>query len=314
LIIDAKQLKLKLNMKNQSIIGQENTQINKKKVQGSLEIIISALFFASYGIWSRMMQGFFGEFNQAWIRSLLITIVVTTVALWQKKFQKIQKKDLPWFLLISLSAAFNQAPYYFAFQNLEVGTATMVFYSALTIGGFIFGALFFQEKIREKKLIALLLAILGLFLIYGLKLSGNFLALSMAAVAGLMGAVEVVFSKKVSDKYSNLQIMSFLFSCSFFINLIISLAIGEKTPTLALNSAWIGEIAYSVSMMSAAYFVFRGYQKLEPSIASLIGLLEIIFAVIFGLLLFAEKLSPGIVLGGILILISAALPNLDEKS
>ena len=55
----------------------------------------------------------------------------------------------------------------------------------------------------------------------------------------------------------------------------------------------------------------------DASIASLIGLLEVIFAVALGALLFDENLRAPIYIGGVLIIIAAMLPDivklLDER-
>ena len=41
--------------------------------KGSLYITISALFYASYGLWSRLMNHSFGEFNGGLRGSILLT-------------------------------------------------------------------------------------------------------------------------------------------------------------------------------------------------------------------------------------------------
>lgn len=184
----------------------------EQKLKGPLFIIFSSLFFSSYGIWSKLMSGFFGEFSQAWIRGLIITFILLVLGIVGKKFKKITKEDWPWFVVTALAGGLNQAPYYYAFEKLELGTATMLFYASLTIGGFFFGKIFFKEKMTSSKIIALILAISGMGLIYGIKISGGFLPLLMAIVAGGMGSAEVVFSKKISHKYSTLQVIVLTFA------------------------------------------------------------------------------------------------------
>lgn len=284
----------------------------KEQNTGALFIVLSALFFGSYGIWSKLMAGFFGEFNQAGIRGLLISIILVIIGVLGKKFKKIDKKDLLWFLLISLAGGLNQAPYFYAFEKLEVGTATMLFYASLTIGDFIWGKLFFKEKMTPIKIGSLILAMIGMGFIYGIKLSGGIPPLFMAILAGLMGATEVVFTKKISSKYSTIQILIFIFGTMFICNTFISLFLGETIPVLTLNKAWLGQLGYTLSMLGALYSVVIGFKYLEASIAALIGLLEIVFATIFGVFFFKEILSFGILSGGGLILLSAALPEINS--
>jgi len=104
---------------------------NKQVNLGSIYIALSALVYASYGIWSRLMTGYFGEFNQAWIRAAVLLLFLMPFGLIAKKFKKIEKRDIKWFLIISLAGGLNQAPYFFGFQYLNVGTAALLFYTML---------------------------------------------------------------------------------------------------------------------------------------------------------------------------------------
>lgn len=278
-----------------------------QRLKGTAFIALSALFFSTYGVWSKLMMGFFGEFSQAWTRGLIITMFLILLGTITKQFKKIAKKDIFWFLLISLMGGLNQAPYYYAFKKLEIGTATSLFYASLTIGGFLFGKLFFKEKITLIKLFSLSLAIIGMGLIYGIKIGGGILPLLMAMLAGLMGSAEVVFSKKLSSNYSTVQVLTSIFGTMFIFNLVIAILLGESLPALTLNSAWLGQIGYTISMLGAMYTVVLGFKHLEPSTGALIGLLEIVFAMILGLFFFNEALSWGIMVGAFCIILSAGL-------
>ena len=62
---------------------------NKQFIKGTSFISLSALFFASYGIWSKFMSHSFGEFNQAWTRALIVLCLLIPFGLLTKKFKKI---------------------------------------------------------------------------------------------------------------------------------------------------------------------------------------------------------------------------------
>ena len=280
------------------------------QVKGTAFVAVSALFFASYGIWSKLMTGFFAEFNQAWIRALLILTILLPIGILKKKFKKIAKADLIWFILVSLSGGLNQAPYYYAFEQLEVGVATTLFYASLTIGGLLFGKLFFKEKITPIKIASLIMALIGMGLVYGLKISGGILPLALAILAGLMGSAEVVLSKKISNKYPTIQVLSFTFATMLLCNLLISTLLREPLPSLTLNQAWLGQLGYSTSMLIAFSAVVIGLKYIEASVGALVGLLEIVFATLFGVIFFQEVLSMGILAGSGSILLAAALPEL----
>lgn len=281
------------------------------KNRGATFVLISAFFYATYGIWSRLMSSSFGIFSQAWTRGLILLFFTLLFNFFFKFFKPILKKDLIWFVVIGLCGGLNQAPYFFGFKHLNVGTATLLFYSALLVGGYLIGKLSFGEKINKIKLISLGLAIVGMIIIYQLVLNpSQFLAAGLTILAGLMGAGGVVFSKKLSGSYPEIQIMTSYFVSMLVINFVLSWFLKDPLPSLGLNSNWLFQLGYTVAFLVANLAVIEGFKHLEPSIGSLIGLVEILFGIIFGVIFFGEIVGVGTVIGGILIIVSAVLPNI----
>lgn len=274
-------------------------------------IIISALFFGTYGIWSKMMAGTFGEFNQAWTRAILILLILVPLGLYLKSFKKIARVDWKWFAVVSLAGSFNQAPYFYGFEHLSVGTTTLLFYLSLTVGTFIIGKLFFNESIAKSKYGALALAAIGLFIIYQFTLAENqVLAAGSTLLSGFLSAIYIVFSKKVSSTYSEIQILCVLFISMFLVNLPISFLRDEVLPSISVGSAWLGQFGYICAMLLANVLLISGFRKIEPSVGGLLGLLEVVFAAIFGVLLFQENVSGSLLLGSFFILLAAGLPDI----
>lgn len=280
---------------------------------GTSYILISALFYGSYGVWSRLMVGSFGEFSQAWSRGLILLMVVLLLN-WKIKFiKRIERRDWKWFLTIALAGGLNQAPYYMGFKHLTIGTATLLFYAALVVGGYILGKVFFAEKLTMDKLSSLVIAIVGMVVIYGFSLSPSQLVpASMTVLAGLMGASTVILPKKLVGNYHELQIMVGYFLTQVLFNYPMAQLMGDQLPALALNSAWGGQLGYALAMMLANLAAIKGFSYLEPSIGSLLGLAEILFGIGFGVILFDESLGTGVTIGGLLITLAAALPSLSE--
>ena len=64
----------------------------------------------------------------------------------------------------------------------------------------------------------------------------------------------------------------------------------------------------------AMFFVVWGFKYIQASVGSLIGLTEILLALIFGVIFFGEIIDWSTVLGASLILIAAGLPYIKNKS
>lgn len=282
-------------------------------MRGTVYILISSFFYGSYGVWARLMGGVFGEFSQAWSRGLILLMVVLLLN-WKIKFiKRIERSDWKWFLTIALAGGLNQAPYYMGFEHLAIGTATLLFYAALVVGGYILGKVFFAEKLTMDKLSSLVIAIVGMVVIYGFSLSQSQLVpASMTVLAGLMGASTVILPKKLVGNYHELQIMVGYFLMQVLFNYPMAQLMGDQLSTIELNSAWGGQLGYALAMMLANLTAIKGFGYLEPSIGSLLGLAEILFGIGFGVILFGESLGTGVLVGGALITLAAALPSLSE--
>jgi drug/metabolite transporter (DMT)-like permease len=284
--------------------------------KGAGYILISALFYGSYGIWSRFMGPAFGEFSQAWTRGLVLLVFILLINIKFHFIKPIKRTDLLWFLIIAVAGGINQAPYYFGFQHLQIGTATLLFYASLVIGGYLLGKFALAEKINGTKALSLVLAIIGMTLVYRFSLTASqLLPAALTCLAGFLGSATVVLTKKLSGNYHEFQIMMGYFLLQILINGPLSFAFGESLPpfTHAQLLPWFAQLAYTVSMLVANFAAIEGFKHLEGSIGSLIGLAEILFGVFFGWLFFKEILSGTTFLGGALIIIAAAYPSLKER-
>lgn len=295
---------------NYTVVGCR-MQLMGKETRGSTLIILSAFFYATYGVWSRFMVGAFGEFNQAWTRALVLLLFLVPFQIITKSFKKMRKQDLVWFAAVAFCGGLNQAPYFYGFEHLPIGTATLLFYIMLVLGAFILGKFFFNEKLTVIKYASLGVAALGLFIIYRFTLAPDQIVPAIfTMVAGLMGAVTVVIPKKLSGRYSEIQILTCSFTVMFFSNLMISLFVGERLPVFNSFLPILGQAGYTVAILVANVFVIAGFKHLEPSVGGLLGLLEVVFAAVFGVVIFRDGLTLQLLLGSILILIGAGLPDL----
>jgi len=157
----------------------------------------------------------------------------------------------------------NQAPYFFGFKHLTIGTATLLFYAALVVGGYLIGKLAFNEKITIMKYVSLILAIAGMLVIYRLILTPDqVFPDSLTIVAGLMGSCAAVLPKKLSNHYEELHIMSGYFIFMVVANSILSLIFHEKLPGFNQSTVWLAQIGYSAALLFANLAVIEGFSNI----------------------------------------------------
>jgi drug/metabolite transporter (DMT)-like permease len=285
--------------------------VSKTSPKGYLMVLASALCFGSYGVWSKMLGHDFGIFFQGWVRSLLILIVLLPIAIATKNLKPIQKEDRAWFTVTMVFTIFTQVPLYFAFNHLALGTASLIFYSAFLITSYIFGWLFMHEHISVVKLASFVIAILGLGITFGLSLGVfSIIAMLLAALSGVASGGEVATSKKSTQRYTSIQIATYSWIFIFLTHVPLSLLTHEVQVVPAFNTEWFAMLGYTVTGLAGFWLVIEGFKHIDASVGGLIGLLEIVFSLIFGILIFHDTLTLSIVIGGILIISAAILPDI----
>ncbi len=280
-------------------------------IRGSLIIFASAVLFGTYGVWSKLMGDTFPPFYQAWVRSLLIILIMLPFMLATNSFQRIKRKDWPALGVFIAFCVFTQVPIYYAFNHAPIGTVQLIFYSMFVITAYLVGRFYLGETITKIKLLSMLLAFVGLALVFGTAIiTFAPLGLGLALLNGVASGGEVSSSKKIEDKYSPALVVFWGWVFTLVLHLPISLLIGEKQVAISFDHAWLWLVIYSFVNAAAFWLVIVGFRYVDASVGSIIGLMEVVFAVIFGAVIFHEVLSVNVYIGGALILAAAMLPDL----
>ncbi len=278
---------------------------------GSLFIIASALAFGSYGVFSRYLENY-DVFFQTYVRCLMVAAVLAIFGVVKHQFKPIARKDWGWFATVLLFTTFCIAPITYAYRFLTLGVASFLFYSSVTVFSYLFGFLFFKEKWTRIKMLSLGLSVLGMLLIFSLQTSAVLLIPALLVLFnGLASSGEVTFSKKISNSYSSTQITFLIFAVIGISHLLLSLVVGETQDSRLFTQSFPIMLLFVVASLLGMITVVEGFKRVEPSIGTILGLTEIVFSVVIGIVLFAEKMTFPVLLGGACILIAAILPNIQ---
>jgi len=282
----------------------------QNKAKGILLVLLSSLMFGSYGIWSRLMGGSFAVFYQGWTRGLIIAFLLLPILLLRKEFIKIKRKDWGWLTVFLIFTSATQAPIYYAFNHMDIGTATLLFFVSMLLTMYVVGFSFLGERISWVKVTSFVIAIVGLIITFSFSIElFSVLALSAAIASGVASGGEVSFSKKLTGNYSALYVVWLSWVIIFISNGIISLMLGEPQLVPTFNIGWFYQLCYIIASLLGFWAVIAGLKYIESSIGGLIGLLEVIFSIGLGIAIFSEGLTTRVILGGILIIIASALPH-----
>ena len=279
---------------------------------GATLVVMSSFFYASYGIWTKLMGDFFGGYTASGIRSVLVVLLLLPAAYFYKTFQAINWRR-NWLLLVGLLLAslFIWGPLYYAILHAGVGISLTINYASIVIGMFFFGWLFSKERFTLDKLLATMLGFAGIALVFSPSLHTiGLMPLLAAAVSGFMTAINMVITKKLP--YNPTQSTLVLWVASIVANVVMALLLSERVPHVGLDIQWFYLLIFAIASVAASWLFIKGLKLVEAGAAGILGLLEIVFGVLFGVAFFHER--PGaIVLFGVVIIIAAAtIPYLKD--
>ncbi len=136
------------------------------------------------------------------------------------------------------------------------------------------------------------------------------LSLLAAFLSGMSSAANNVFVKQIN--YKTTQATLILWVVSIISNLFMAIIFTKSWPSFSLHIQWLYLVIFALTSVVASLAFVKGLKLIEAGAAGILGLLEVVFGVLFGVLFFSEKLSMLVITGIIIIIVSAALPYLKD--
>jgi len=287
----------------------------RKPLFGATAIVSATLLYGFFGILTRMAGFTLPLFFLTWTRNLAGAVLIL-VPLWLAgQLKPLKIRDLFWLVGRTLSGILAFVTSYYAFYYLPIGTAYFMFFGGSTLGGFLLGKFLFQESLNRLKITALFLALIGLLLVYSISVTSvQIWYLWLAFASGLGAGLWNTLSKKVSDGYSAIQLNGLDFLITGLVTLVISFGFKEAWSWPTLTQPWIANGLFLAMFAAAGQLVIIGFKNLDAQRGSLLMLMEIVFGIILSSLIFHERLSFLSLIGGSMIVLAAALPELGELS
>ncbi len=281
-----------------------------KRTYGVTLILIASLLFGSYGVWSKLIGSDMGVFFQGWSRGLIIALAIFPILYFKKLIVPIKRADWNWLAVFLVFTSLTQAPLFYAFTHMDIGSATLLFFVSMLLTMYLVGFFFLGEEMTLVKMISFVLACVGMYFIFSFSLVAfTLLAALMAALNGVASGGEVSFSKKLSGSYSTLYITWLSWIIIALTNAPISISLGEVQRLPSFDLVWLWQLGYTLASMLAFWLIIEGLKHVEAGVGGLLGLLEIVFSVLFGIWIFNEALSIQVMVGAGFILLAAALPH-----
>ena len=258
------------------------------------------------------MGNFFDGYTASFCRSILVVSLLTPLALKYRQLESLSLKKTWKFLAGMLAASlFTWGPLYYAILHAGVGISLAIAYASIVLGMFFFGWLLAGERFTKNKAISATLGIIGLALIFS-PTTGKlgWLALIAALVSGLSSAANSVLAKRIP--YNATQSTIMLWMASIVANFIMAAAFSGSYPVIAWRIQWLYLVIFAISSVIASWTFVRGVKLIDAGAAGILGLLEIVFGVLIGIIFFHERPSLVAITGMLIIIVAADIPYVNH--
>ncbi len=279
---------------------------------GASLVILSSVFYASYGIWTKLMGNFFGGYTASGLRSVVVLLILVPIAIAYRQLEPVRLKQNGRFLVGMIGASFfTWGPLYYAILHAGVGISLTITYASYVISAFFFGWLFAHERFTKDKALSAVLGIAGLGLIFSPSAGSlGWLALLAAVASGLSVGGSTVFAKLI--KYNATQSTIALWSTSVIANFLMAIVFREHHPSVGWHIEWLYLVFFAIASVFASWMLIRGLKIIDAGAAGVLGLLEIVFGVLFGVAFFHERPDALVLLGVAVVIAAAAIPYVKD--
>ncbi len=270
--------------------------------QAYFKYILALLLFGSNGVAASHIG--LTSYEIVLLRSLLGSFLLIGIFFFSKrKLTALRhKRDMLYIAISGLAMAADWLFLFEAFAQIGVSIGMLINYCGPVIV-MALSPLLFKERVTWPKLIALLMALLGVFLISGQAVIQGTSAwgLLCAGLSAISYAAMVIFnkmSKRVTGmENATLQLFFTLLTVAVFVGLkqgfYIEISAGDWLPIL-----WIGLL----NTGGSCYLYFSSIGSLPVQTVAICGYLEPLSAVMFSVIFLHEMMLPLQILGAVLLI------------
>ncbi|MGA2295931.1 MAG: EamA family transporter [FCB group bacterium] len=226
----------------------------------------------------------------------------------RKKIIKIDKKDIPVFLLLGLiNIPINQF-LFFVGVHLSTAPNAALAYALTPAFVLIIAIIFLKESHTWQKILGIIIAIGGTLIIlfeHGVDFSSNYLIGNiLVLLASFSWAIYTILGKNIAIKYGAMYSTALSMILGFILFLPIFFILKPPLDYSSISIFGWSEIIYLGLLSSAVSYGiwFYALTKIEASKVAVFNNLQPIFTTILAMFFFHQHLTIAFIAGGILIL------------
>ena len=277
----------------------QNFNIAENVPLGIFWMIMTGFFFVGVTAVVRYIGSDVPVIEAAFIRYLFgVLLVLPSLAILFRRLPK--SGDLAIFAWRGLAHGIGVMLWFYAMVHIPIAEVTAIGYATpifITIGA----AVFLGEHLKLRRVIAVLIGVLGAFIILRPGFQELVLGQLAQLVAAPLFAISLIIAKKLTGRYSSSVIVGML---SLFCTLVLlpGALYQWQTPS------WQDTVLLALTAVLATaghYTMVQAFRYAPITVTQPIGILQLVWAALIGMAFFNEPIDPFVLLGGTIIVASA---------
>lgn len=279
------------------------------KVKGYLFAAISAATYGMNPLFALpLYEGGIDLYSVLFFRYLFAIPILAIMLKIRRRDFSIEKADIAPLIILGILFALSSITLFSSYHHMDAGIAsTILFVYPIMVALIMF--FFFKEKISAKTIACIAVALLGIAL---LCKSGEGAVVSIKGVLFVLGSalsysIYIVFvNKSRINKMATIKVTMYVLTVGWIIFAAKSLIDGQlKTPSSEEWYLWFCVLALSIfPTIISLICTTEAIQCIGSTPTAILGVLEPVTAVFFGVVIFGEILTTRIVIGLILVITS----------
>ena len=269
-------------------------------------VVLAILIWSSLGVIIRLSG--VGVHELIFYSALVSVVFLGVFVMPRPRYRSLVPRDRGLFYILLLGPLLlaNTLTFFYAYKHTTISNAILTHYIAPVMVA-ILAPVFLKEPTTKKVAISIVVATAGLWILLGLnpmqELSGwrepgsNAMGIVAGLLSGVANAALILTIRALSINYHPVVL-------TFFENLVIVVMLVPFIKRFPAEALWSFLVVGLVHSTLAPIIYYRGMRGTEASRAAILGYVEPIGAIMFGMLFLAEYPGAYALLGGALILLS----------
>ena len=284
-------------------------KIMNPKVKGYILAAISAATYGMNPLFALpLYEGGMDLFSVLLFRYLFAIPILAIMLKIRRRDFNIKRIDIIPLIILGILFAMSSITLFSSYNHMDAGIAsTILFVYPIMVAVIMF--IFFKEKISMTTIACIAVAMLGIIL---LCKSGDGAVVSMKGILFVFGSalsysIYIVYINKSRIKgMATIKVTMYVLTVGWFIFAIRALILGElTTPSSEQWYLWGNVLALAIfPTIISLICTTEAIQCIGSTPTAILGVLEPVTAVFFGVVIFGEALTPRIILGLILVITS----------